>query len=207
MGEQSPEPLMTEEQFEDTFTVRRSDWIFQFSEYPVVSPSMRGIKVALAENHEITPDSQVIMVYMVSHPWRVTDMRSPVVRLDGSLAAAEGGGTVGIRSSLIRYIISTLSVKGIKVPMNRDDTEAYCKSRVELSRNCKGYVEHVEGRKTVSVWASFVLDPSEVEGKTKLRVLAHAISGQEHRGRQCTVSDTESTHRSRALKHITSDYS
>jgi hypothetical protein len=168
------ENILTVEQFKDAFTIRRSDWIFLFAEVPMVSPSMAKIGHALTQSHSITLDSQVIMIY-------AADMRSPVVKVDGCLATAENGGKLGVRSSLVRYIISTASYKGMKVSTRPDDMEAYCVSRVETSDECNAELAKVEGRKTVSVWVTFVVEPGHVDGTATLRVLAHALSDSSER--------------------------
>lgn len=164
------ENTLTVEQFKDAFTIRRSDWIFLFAEVPMVSPSMAKISRTLTQSHSITLDSQVIMVY-------AADMRSPVVRIDGCFATSENGGKLAMRSSLVRYIISTASYKGMKILTQSDDMEAYCASRVETSDECNAELARVEGRKTVSVWVTFVVEPGNIDGTATLRVLAHALSG------------------------------
>lgn len=159
--------FVTEEEFERMFTIRRSDWIFQFSEYPLSSPSMTRIGRSLLDTYNLHGESQLLMIYF-------SDARSPVAKIEGC-RAAEGGGTVGIRGSLLRYMILTLSYKGIKVKANADDTEAYCMSRVECSPRCLSAMKDIRTPFASAAWVSFVLEPSEKVGTARLRVLAHAL--------------------------------
>lgn len=159
--------FMTEEQFERMFTIRRSDWIFQFAELPIDSPSIEKIRQCMLESYNPKKGSQLLMIYS-------SDARSAVVKIDGC-HVAEGGDTVGIRGSLLRYIILTLSYRGIRVRPSADDAEPYCESRVERGPRCLETMRNATVSLTTAAWASFLLEPPERGDMVKLRILVHAL--------------------------------
>ncbi|KAF7585527.1 hypothetical protein BBP40_010723 [Aspergillus hancockii] len=88
--------FMTEEQFERCFTIKRSDWVFQFTECSVNLPTMRRMNAAISGSFNIAPHASIVMIYH-------SDMRSPVARVDGCLITpGEAGNLLGFRGSLIR---------------------------------------------------------------------------------------------------------
>lgn len=161
------EGRMSEKEFEALFVIRRSDWIFQFSEVPADSPATAKMIKSMASAYNLATDSQLLMIYM-------SDLRSPVVKIEGC-RVAEDRTTIGVRASLLRYIILGLSYKGIRVQGNSDDALAHCISRVECAPKCKTMINERPSTDIASAWISFVLEPIKNADTVNLKVLAHAI--------------------------------
>lgn len=165
-------PIFNMHDFRELCIIRPSDATLNISTSALCSESLGVFSKYAIYEARVPHISSVVMLNKGS-------MCTPVMLVRFCMVVTNGDMTrVGIRGSLVRYVISHLEATGTEIGHHTDDLDAFVfnRSRYTVFRRAPG--EQTRGSRMVSAWVSMYIVPRH-QANDSLQIVVHAIDAPE----------------------------